>query len=91
MELIRFKPATDYTKYIFNPWGDNPYQAVSETQVKPEGYAPVDLTILESSTGYYFFAHGAVCTHERYDSHRQATRAARNWYRDNAHMFKCSH
>ena len=91
MELIRFKPATDYTKDIFNPWGDNPYQAVSETQVKPKGYAPVDLTILESSTGYYFFAHGAVCTHERYDSHRQATRAARIWYRENAHRFKCSH
>ncbi len=88
--IIRFKPASDRTKDIFNLWGDNPYQAVLETQVRAEGYAPVDLTIFETATGYYAFAHGAVMTNERYDSHWQARAAARSWYRENCYRFKSS-
>ena len=88
--IIRFKPATERTKDIFNPWGDNSYQAILETKVKAQGYAPVDLTIFETVTGYYAFAHGAVMAYERYDNHWQARAAARSWYRENAHRFKCS-
>lgn len=83
--IIRFKPATEQTKDFFKP-----YQAILETQVKAKGYAPVDLTIFETVTGYYAFAHGAVMAYERYDNHWQARAAARSWYRENAHRFKCS-
>jgi hypothetical protein len=78
MTINHFRVATERTKSIFNPWGDNPYQAIFETQISAQGFAPVDLTILETETGFYAFAHGSVVTYERYDTDKQA-----NWYQEN--------
>ena len=90
MTINRFKAATESTKSIFNPWGNNPYQAILETQINADGFAPVDLTILKTETGFYAFAHGSVVTYERYDTDKQARKAARNWYQENRHKFRCS-
>lgn len=85
---IRFKPATDYTKDVFNPWGVGRYDAVLETQVRPVGFASVDLTILKTLSGFYVFAHGSVITENRFSTDKQACVAARDWYKANYSRFK---
>lgn len=82
-----FKPATDYTREVFNKYGLKPYDAVLETQVRIEGYAPVDLTILKTTDGSFRFAHGSVVTGDVFKTATTATIAAFKWYRANRAEF----
>jgi hypothetical protein len=80
-----FKPASEYTKEIFNKYGTQPFDAILECTMREPGYASYDLTILEDKDAKCFYAaHGSVLMKDQpMDSAAKAGKLAMKWYEAN--------
>ena len=86
--LSHFKPASSFTKEVFNPYGMKPYDAIRECQIRTDGHAPVDLTIIHHNDGLYSFAHGEVINPQKFKTMTATASSCLKWYESNLSQFK---
>ena len=83
-----FKPASEATINHFNKWGAYPYHAIQECEVRTDGHAPVELTIIKHDNGGFGFAHGCIIEPDTFKTIKGAQSGAFRWYESNYHQFK---
>jgi hypothetical protein len=80
--MTQFIPATPYTQLCFNPHGIKNYDAVSECEMRENGYASYDLTVLDFGA-HYQAAHGAIIEPFIFKTVAQAQEWLIKWYEMN--------
>jgi hypothetical protein len=77
--MSQFKTASPYTEHCFNPHGLKNYDAVLECEMRENGFASYDLTVLDFNT-HYQVAHGAYIEPFIFKTTKEAKQWLLNWY-----------
>lgn len=77
--MYKYIPASDYTVYCFDRYGEKPYRAILETVARDSNGCPFDLTILKQDS-FYLAAHGSIIHTEKFKTIQKAKDWLNDWF-----------